>query len=254
MTTLNMLILGEAGTGKSEMVKKFLDSGHQVQVTDSENFWDYQQGAKPLTREFEVNGQKLTLQLVEVQGSRGRSSNYFEIRTASHTADCVLFCFDPTRDWTMGSFDRTLKYVNTFRGEQPITKKKRGVFNRKGNKEEQKSKVSADLPVYLIQTMSDKVQTDAGEAFAKTRNLPFFSLSALKGENINETFETICKDMLQRQNEAEVKKPKEEKAKQEEQEAAKKKLETKTELGKILSKMMKLLGKAETQQSMAEAA
>jgi len=266
--TFNLLILGEAGSGKSDLVQKFLDPNYEVKVSDEteDYFWGSQLPTHTLTKPIPINGGKdtVTLLITEVQGSKGRSSNYYEISEASSSADCVLYCFDPARSWTMQGYTRTMELVQQGRqsalgnakNQKNKNKKKKA---NKANKANNTLANGAILPSYLIRTKGDREVTDESEAFAKTNNVSLFHTSALKNENVTETFAAIAQDMFDREvnNERERKlkleQEEEEKKKNLEKEAQeKKKVDNKKEMANLFRKFMKLLGKSEANKNPTE--
>ena len=82
MISINILLVGEAGTGKTALIKKFNDPNYTFTPIGEADYWSYQAAPETLTKEIVINGQKVTLNINEVAGSRGRMGNHYEIMTA----------------------------------------------------------------------------------------------------------------------------------------------------------------------------
>jgi len=193
--TFTFLILGEASTGKTCLINKFVNPDYEVVVTNDEEsyFWQSQVKALAAQKTIILNEGKniVHINLKEVAGSHGRESNYYEISSSASSADCVLFCFTPQDDWKLQSYSHTMGLVDV--GRVGEGKSKKGSLFKKGSK---KSSELPPIPSFLIQNNSDSEIVGGGEEFAKAKNLTLFKVSASKNENVQSTFEAIAQELL----------------------------------------------------------
>lgn len=87
--SLRILVLGEAGSGKSSFIKKFMDPSAKLEPLTDDNYWNYQEESH-LTHYTTPSGQKVIF--CEIPGSRGRMSNYMSLYSVLGHVDVIVNC------------------------------------------------------------------------------------------------------------------------------------------------------------------
>jgi len=209
----HVLVLGEAGVGKTALVEKFGDASKTIQAatleTEDDFFWDYQAQPSVSHKDLKVDGAKVKLHITEVSGSRGRMGNYFEVMQAAREAHVVVFCYNASYPWSLTSLEHTLSVVE--RGRNPPAKKAKGEKKTKGG-ETQKVPMKKPLPCILVQAKTDLVDNDEGEKLAKQKNIPLVKVSSPSNSGVQEVFEQAARAFLQTKTEPQEKATQEKKA------------------------------------------
>jgi len=195
--TFNVVLLGEAGVGKSALINKFADPNYTfTPVVDYDYYWSYQANPSEFSKKMSVNGQNITLNFSEVAGSKGRMSNYYEVMNAAKTADCICYCFSGDNEWTLNSLQHTLDIA--FRDNTNTT-----ASNRSRKSKKQKTQTTptqtpqaGSIPVILIQTKSERGTIDAAKNLSKEKTYPLVEVSALEGTNIEQCFKVISEAVI----------------------------------------------------------
>jgi len=105
----------------------------------------------------------------------------------------MLFCFNGTHEWSLGSLEYTYNLANEARRE--VAPKKSTLSKRfKSKKQHQKG----DLPLVVCQLFSeDKTDSAKAKSMAADRNGQFVQASSLNNTGINEVFEACISAFLE---------------------------------------------------------
>jgi len=186
----NVVLLGEAGVGKSALINKFADPNYTFTPSvDYDYYWSYQANPSEFSKKMNVNGQSMTLNFSEVAGSKGRMSNYYEVMNAAKTADCICYCFSGDNEWTLNSYQHTLDIA--FRDNTTTTTTRSRRNKKQKTQTQQTAPQVGSIPIILIQTKSEKGSIQAAKVISKDKNYPLLEVSALEGTNIEECFKLI---------------------------------------------------------------
>lgn len=180
MRHITIAVIGNANSGKSALLGKFMDPELDVEPNPSTDDWDYWEVQEALApRSFNhtlPDGETVNVDFCEVPGSRGRSYNYFELHSALASADAVI---NTERMFGRGQWDKLGEYY-------PFMHYLEGNNKRK-------------IPHVYVGTGIDKLDDDGSRAAAMSLmrkltaqqkfNAGTFFTSAVTSEGIREAVE-----------------------------------------------------------------
>ena len=170
-TVYKIITLGDTFAGKSCIVNRFVQNEFEnLSNTIGVDFF---------AKEFTMNGTAIKLQIYDTSGQeqfKSITSNYYK------RADGILFVFDLTREETFKNIQFWIREMK----EQSDDFTKIGMVLL-GNK--------SDL------AEAKKVDIKEGMALANTLSTKYFETSALNGYNIQEAFQFLVEDIINKKTE-----------------------------------------------------
>mmetsp|Transcript_35280 Transcript_35280/g.113421 ORF Transcript_35280/g.113421 Transcript_35280/m.113421 type:complete len:206 (-) Transcript_35280:119-736(-) len=176
---LKVVILGDSGVGKTSLMNQFVNRKFQSQYKATI-------GADFLTKELEVDGRPVTMQIWDTAGQE----RFQSLGVAFYRgADCCVLVYD-------SNDERTLQSLDSWRDE----------FLRQGG--------PSDAEAFPFVVLGNKVDVEGSGAATRKRalawcegkgNVPLFETSAKTAVNIEEAFELIARNsLLQEAREADL--------------------------------------------------
>jgi len=183
-TTLNIMVHGDADSGKSFVLRRFADQNNAPTVDEQQSsYWMTQQLPEPVFVDY--NGVRVRFQ--EVPGSRGRMSNYHSLATAYDVADAVIFCASLSQEH---SYTDNLTQLFVW-GDQTIT-----TLTRSSSKAVVNAK-----PAFALGTMAD-IKTESytvdQDTLLADHNMRYYEVSAVTNAGIQTAFQEIMEQCLER--------------------------------------------------------
>lgn len=168
---LKIMILGNAGVGKTAILERYVNKvftgSYKVTI-----------GADFLTRDIELDGSKIKLQIWDTAGQE----KYRSLGVAYYRgADACILVFDLCDKTTFKDLD---KWLETFQSQLPDEKAKNFPTILFGNK--------ADKPDRIITAEAAKKWCEEHE------KIPFYETSAKTNQGLEEAFEHIAKIAMKR--------------------------------------------------------
>ena len=170
---LKIIVLGESGVGKTSLLVRYVENTFTIATKSTI-------GADFLSKEIEVQGKPVTLQIWDTAGQerfQGLGTSFFR------GADGVIFVFDVTRQST---FDELGPWMKSFLIQT----------NQEGN---------TSFPMLVLANkvdLDDRVVTKKDcEKYCDQLNIPFFETSAKEAINVNKAFEEITRVVLSKMKE-----------------------------------------------------
>lgn len=162
---LKLMILGDSNVGKSSILKKYCKNEFMGAYVATIGI-DFQ------IKYLNINGKKIKLQIWDTAGQeryRVVTKNYF------NTSDGFLVIYDITSRESFLNINNWIEQINTLVGGNV----KCIIFGNKNDLKELR-----------------KVSTKEGEEMAKKYNCKFYETSAKEGNNLEEGFYDLTKDVL----------------------------------------------------------
>ena len=162
---LKLMILGDSNVGKTSILRKYCKNEFTGSYVATIGI-DFQ------LKYLNIDGKKIKLQIWDTAGQeryRVVTKNYF------NTSDGFLIIYDITNRESFLNINNWIEQINTLVGGNI----KCIIFGNKNDLEEMR-----------------KVSIKEGEEMAKKYNCKFFETSAKKGNNLEEGFDDITKDVL----------------------------------------------------------
>jgi len=183
--TINVLFLGEAGSGKTGFKNKFMNADTVIAETDESFYWDYQEAVDPI----DTTHKGVNFRLNEVPGSRGRSSNYYSVNQMMQTADAVVYCQPLYYKYA------TVTQENIIENAQNYQRMLKSIVTSYHAKKQQKESV---VPFFVIGTFADRKSEELvlDENAFKKQHLNFFQSSAVSGAGVKEAMTAILDALL----------------------------------------------------------
>lgn len=175
----NIVFIGETDAGKSSLIKKYMNPSAVISNSISpDHYWRVAPNS-PQHFNLEVDGQHFDLTINEVSGSRGRSSNYYELRTACAKADLIVYCCSTSNKWSL----RNVDYINNIIQSPGKNKQNEQVRN---------------IPYIVVETCMDlPLHESNAKEVALHNGVKYVACSAVTGENVSLVFETIAKTLVE---------------------------------------------------------
>ena len=181
---LKIILLGDAGVGKSSIIKQYFEHEFSIQYKETIE-------ADFTSKRLDIDGESTILQIWDTSGQEGFPSLG---STFYRGVNICIFVYDVTRPST---FENIKKLRTEFNSEIGLSE-------------------SDDFPFMILGNKSDSpeksVQTSVATEFAKNNgNIIFYEVSASNSTNISTAFEDITRKALKKLKEKEKEEEKEEK-------------------------------------------
>uniref|UniRef100_A0A7S4ISA4 Uncharacterized protein n=1 Tax=Vannella robusta TaxID=1487602 RepID=A0A7S4ISA4_9EUKA len=163
MASLKIVLTGDLATGKTSLIKRFVEGSFDDAVLPSI--------CDSLSKTLTVNGNQVEVELWDTAGQerfRTVTSSFYK------GAKIVAFVYDMTKKETFDNLQHWLTEVDRCAAE---TAEKILIANK------------SDLAGQRT------VSTEDGKEFADEIGIPYFETSAKTGDNVNETFEAVVKNV-----------------------------------------------------------
>jgi Ras-related protein Rab-1A len=165
-----LLIVGDAGVGKTNLLTQFTDGKFSDQVANiGEDF---------KRKDVTVNGQTIQLQIWDTAGQEKFRKITFGLYRGAHG---IILAYDITKKATLDNLDKWLKDITDYGGEK-VTK------IVAGNK--------TDLETERV------VTTQQGQDFAEAHKLGFIETSAKSNKNVEDMFQLIANKIFEAKRDA----------------------------------------------------
>ena len=169
MNNFEVLFVGDAGVGKTQIIKNFL----------GEKFSDVYEptiGFEVMSKDIIIRGTKRQLQMFDCSG---QEKNKGIISSFLRNLSIVFLIYDVTLKF---SFDHILDWINFIKNNEKFKNDKNVAFILCGNK---------------IDLEKREVTEEVGEAFAKKEGIAFFEVSAKTGKVIiKNMFYTVVDSLI----------------------------------------------------------
>ncbi len=162
-----IVIIGDSGVGKTNLIGRYLKNEYKE---DSKATVGVEFGEK----KYEINGLKIKAQIWDTAGQE----RYKSITSAYYKgAKGALIVYDITNRFTFESVDKWVQDLNSY-GDKNLT------LLLVGNKSDLEDK--------------RQIMKEDGEEKAKSFNLGFIETSACSGDNIDQAFDIMLKEVLKK--------------------------------------------------------
>ncbi|BFU20066.1 Rab family GTPase [Entamoeba histolytica HM-1:IMSS-B] len=168
LTPLKLIVVGDSSVGKTSLIQMFANNQFSNSVVSTV-------GIDFLTKRYEVDG---TTYKVQIWDTAGQEKFRTIITSYYRGVQGAVLIYDVTNKSTFDAINYWVKNVQEF-GEQVIGR------ILVGNK--------TDLEQHRT------VSTEMGQSLADKIGIPFIETSAAKGENIQETFTCLIKEVIENQ-------------------------------------------------------
>jgi len=175
--SVHIAVLGEADSGKTAVLTKFLNPSATIEPLNPENYWGSQM--EPMHAQHSMNG--VNIDFDEVMGSRGRMSNYYETRAALANADVIVHC------QSAANYDKLETVVEQ---SEYATRRAKGLVDG----------VLSKVPIFCFLTMSDLSKDLVVPAKYEKDGVRYFAVSALTGHGIKEAMDAVLKTAMETKN------------------------------------------------------
>jgi Ras-related protein Rab-7A len=170
---LKILLLGQSGVGKSSLLLRFVEKSFTIATKSTI-------GADFLTKDIEVDGQPVTLQIWDTAGQerfQGLGTSFYR------GADGVIFVYDVA---TRETFEELPAWHQSFLIQT----------GQEGNTE---------FPALIVANKVDRddrqVSKSEGREYCDERNIPYYETSAKEDVNVDRAFEALTRLILSKTSE-----------------------------------------------------
>lgn len=179
-TLLKVIVLGDSGVGKTSLMNEYVYKKFREQYKSTI-------GADFVTKELEIDGKPLTLQIWDTAGQE----RFQSLGVAFYRgADCCILVYDVN---ILKSFETLQNWHDEFLKQADPTEPDTFPFVLLGNK--------VDVNGGNSRVVSEKT---AREWCASRGNMPYFETSAKENYNVDDAFICIAKTALLNQREQEM--------------------------------------------------
>lgn len=171
MTTLKIILIGECGVGKTNIITRFTNGNFSPEANSTI-------GIEFFTKKLKINDKDVTAQIWDTAGQeRFRAIT----KTVYNNAKAVIVVYDITN---IDSYYKVESWIK-----------------------ESKSRLGENIPICLVGNKTDMdalrmVPKNKAAQFAKENNLLFFETSAANNENITVVFDYLIKKVIENSGES----------------------------------------------------